>query len=322
MIEAHELTKRFGTKVAVDHLSFTVRPGAVTGFLGPNGAGKSTTMRMMLGLDRPSGGTVTVDGRDYRELRAPIREVGAVLSAGEVDGRRSAGDHLRWVARAGGLARGRVKEVLELVGLESEAGVRIDDYSLGMKQRLGIATAMLGDPPVLLFDEPVNGLDPQGILWIRTLMRRLAAEGRTVLVSSHLMGEMESTADQVIVIGRGRLIVQTTMAELTRSGSGGDIRVVTPDPDRLRGILTGAGGEVSRGDDGAFTVTGLDNTRIGDLAAEARIPLHELTPQRASLEAVFMQLTDDSVQYRATGDDESAEAVPVDRSTAENGEAR
>lgn len=319
MIEAHELTKRFGTKIAVDHLSFSVRPGAVTGFLGPNGAGKSTTMRMVLGLDRPSGGTVTVDGRDYRTLAAPVREVGAVLAAGEVDGRRSARDHLAWVARAGGIAARRVDEVLDLVGLTVEAGRKVGEYSLGMKQRLGIATALIGDPPVLLFDEPINGLDPQGIRWIRTLMRGLAEEGRTVLVSSHLMSEMESTADRVIVIGRGRLIVETTMTELTQMGSGRYIRVVTPEPERLRGVLTGAGGTVTVDDDGAFRVGGLDNAAIGDLASHAHVTLHELTPRHASLETVFMELTDDSVEYRASGGDGSGPAIPAGDAAAEGG---
>ncbi len=301
MIEARDLTKRFGTKLAVDNLSFSVHPGSVTGFLGPNGAGKSTTMRMILGLDRPSGGTVTVGGRDYRTVAAPLREVGAVLDAGEVDGKRSARDHLAWVARAGGVARSRVDDLLDLVGLTAEAGRNIGDYSLGMKQRLGIATALMGDPPVLLFDEPVNGLDPEGIRWIRTLMRGLADEGRTVLVSSHLMSEMEATADRVIVIGRGRLIVETSMGEFTALGSGAHIRVVSPQADRLRDVIVRAGGSVIVNGDGAFEVVGLDNARIGDLAAEERIPVHELTPRRASLEAVFMELTDESVEYRSEG---------------------
>lgn len=318
MIEARDLTKRYGTKLAVDRLSFSVPSGAVTGFLGPNGAGKSTTMRMILGLDRPTSGAVTVDGHDYRTLAAPLREVGAVLSAGEVDGKRSARDHLAWVARAGGIARNRVSEVLELVGLTAEAGRKIGDYSLGMKQRLGIATALLGDPPVLLFDEPINGLDPEGIRWARTLMRALADEGRTVLVSSHLMSEMEATADHVIVIGRGRLIVATTMQELTSLGSGGHVRVVSPQPERLRDVLTAAGGTVTAtvNGDGAFEVVGLDNVRIGDLAAEAGLPLHELTPRRASLESTFMELTHESVEYRSTG----GGAPPAE--TAQNGAER
>lgn len=312
MIEARDLTKRFGSKVAVDRLSFTVRPGTVTGFLGPNGAGKSTTMRMMMGLDRPTAGSVTIDGRSYQDLAAPIREVGAVLSAGEVDGKRSARNHLRWIAMAGGVAPKRVDEVLELVGLTSQATKKVGEYSLGMKQRLGIATALLGDPPVLLFDEPVNGLDPQGIRWIRTFMRSLAAEGRTVLVSSHLMSEMESTADHVIVIGRGRLIVETSMTDLTRQGTGATVHVVSPAADRLRDVVTAAGGTVTAADDGGLDVQGIDNVRIGDLAAEAGIALHELTPMRASLESVFMQLTDDSVEYRATDGDGDHDAVAVD----------
>jgi len=312
VIEARGLTKQFGDKLAVDDLTFTVRPGTVTGFLGPNGAGKSTTMRMILGLDRRTGGTVTVDGRNYDRLVAPMREVGALLDAKAVDGVRSARAHLGWLARAGGLPGGRVDEVLDLVGLADVAGQKIGGFSLGMSQRLGIAAALLGDPPVLLFDEPVNGLDPEGIRWVRTLVRGFAAEGRTVMVSSHLMSEMEATADHVLVIGQGRLIAETTMADFTRLGSGGHVRVVTPDVDGLRPVLEGAGATVAAAPDGALQVSGIDNVRIADLAAETGIRLHELTPRPASLEATFMELTHDSVEYR-TGAETPAEPIGAAR---------
>lgn len=302
MIEAKELSKRFGDKLAVDALSFTVRPGVVTGFLGPNGAGKSTTMRMVLGLDRPSDGTVTVGGRRYQDLAAPMHEVGALLDAGAVEGVRSARSHLGWLAAAGGIRKTRVNEVLELVGLADVAGKKVGGYSLGMAQRLGIAAALLGDPPVLLFDEPVNGLDPEGIRWVRTLLRGFAAEGRTVVVSSHLMSEMEATADHALVIGRGRLIADMAMADLTKLGSGAHVRVVSPEPDRLRSVLEQAGSTVSVGQDGALAVLGVDNVGIADLAAQADIRIHELTPLRATLEATFMELTRDSVEYRTDDD--------------------
>lgn len=318
MIEARDLTKHYGDIVAVDHLSFAVRPGVVTGFLGPNGAGKTTTMRLVLGLDRPTGGSVTVAGYSYRDLPAPMREVGALLEARAVDGVRSARAHLRWLARASGIPTSRVDEVLGMVGLTGVADQRIDGYSLGMSQRLGIAGAMLGDPPVLLFDEPVNGLDPEGIRWVRLLMRHLASEGRTVLVSSHLMSEIEATADRVLVIGNGRLLADTTVAELTRNGAGAHVRVVTPQSDELRPRLESAGATVSVEPDGALQITGLDNTRVGELAAESGAVLHELTPQRATLEAVFMELTSDSVDYRSAavggdrlGGDESAPPQPA-----------
>ena len=299
MIEARQLTKRFGDKEAVHGLSFTVRPGVVTGFLGPNGAGKSTTMRMILGLDRPTTGAVTVAGRSYADLPAPMREVGALLDAKAVDGARTARAHLGWLVRAGGLAARRVTEVLELTGLSEVADQRIGGFSLGMSQRLGIATALLGDPPVLLFDEPVNGLDPEGIRWVRTLMQGFAAEGRSVVVSSHLMHEMEATADHVLVIGKGRLLADMPMAEFTRLGPDAHVRVVSPEPGRLQQLLERAGGTVAVEPDGALQVVGVDNVRIADLAAAADLRIHELTPQRASLEATFMQLTHDSVEYRA-----------------------
>jgi ABC-2 type transport system ATP-binding protein len=299
MIEATELSKHFGSTVAVDRLSFSVRPGQVTGFLGPNGAGKSTTMRCILGLDRPTGGTVTVGGRRYVDLPAPMREVGALLDARAVDGVRTARAHLRWLARAGAVPVSRVDEVLQMVGLTEVADTRIKGFSLGMFQRLGIATAMLGDPPVLLFDEPVNGLDPEGIRWVRQFMRHLASEGRTVLVSSHLMSELEHTADHVLVIGRGRLLADTSLAELTTNGAGTSVRVVAPEAATLRELLEREGAGVATEDDGSLRVTGLTSAQVGDLAAGAGLTLHELTPQRASLESVFIELTEGSVEYRA-----------------------
>jgi len=300
MIEARELSKHYGDTVAVAGLTFDIRPGVVTGFLGPNGAGKSTTLRMILGLDHPTAGSVRIDGRRYRDLPAPMREVGALLDARSVHGKRTARQHLRWIADAGALPRGRVEEVLEQVGLEDVAGRRVGGFSLGMFQRLGIATALLGDPGTLLFDEPMNGLDPEGIRWIRTLLQRFAAEGRTVVVSSHLMHEMEETANDVLVIGRGRLIADTTIAEFTQRAAGSHVHVASPDAARLGALLERAGARVSTSgdDDCALAVIGLQAARIGDLAAEHGLRVHELTPRRASLEAAFMELTQDSVQYR------------------------
>ncbi|SEF32731.1 ABC-2 type transport system ATP-binding protein [Amycolatopsis pretoriensis] len=299
MITARDLTKRYGETTAVRGLSFDVKPGVVTGFLGPNGAGKSTTMRMILGLDAPSGGSVTVDGKAYRDLPAPMREVGALLDAKAVQGARTAYRHLRWVAQAGGIPRKRVEEVLGTVGLSDVAGKKVGTFSLGMYQRLGIATALLGDPPTLLFDEPVNGLDPEGIHWIRTLMQDLAAEGRTVFVSSHLMNEMEETAGHVIVIGRGELIADTPITDFTRRSARSHVHVVSPSATELAETLERAGAEVTKLDDGSLDVAGLDAPEIGDLALERRFGLHELTPVRASLEAAFMDLTRDSVRYRS-----------------------
>ncbi len=302
MIAARGLRKRYGSAIAVDGLTFDIKPGVVTGFLGPNGAGKTTTLRMILGLDRPTEGTVTVAGRAYRDLAAPMHEVGALLDAKAVHGKRSARQHLRWLARAGGLPDTRVEQVLAEVGLGDVAGRRVGGFSLGMSQRLGIAAALLGNPRTLLFDEPVNGLDPEGIRWIRTLMRRLADEGRTVVVSSHLMNEMEETADHVIVIGRGRLIADTSMAEFRLRGAGGHVRVVSPDAARLAELIERAGGQVTPtpapADATAFTVVGLESARIGDLAGEHGLRVHELTPRSASLEEAFMELTHDSVDYR------------------------
>jgi ABC-2 type transport system ATP-binding protein len=314
MIEVLDLTKRYGPKVAVDHLSFTVEPGRVTGFLGPNGAGKSTTMRLVLGLDLPQGGTATINGRPYPDLPSPLRTVGALLEARAVHTGRSAFNHLLFLAQTQGLPRRRVQEVIDLVGLTSVADKRAGGFSLGMSQRLGIAAALLGDPQVLVLDEPVNGLDPEGILWIRNLMKALAAEGRTVFVSSHLMNEMAVTAEHLIVIGRGRLIADCSTQEFIASSAEQSVLVRTPDPDRLAAEITAAGGNVKVAepgapgpgappDDGAtaLTVTGLPAARVGELAAGASVVLHELTPRVGSLEEAFMELTADSVEYGQPG---------------------
>jgi ABC-2 type transport system ATP-binding protein len=297
MIETRGLTKRYGATRAVDGLTTRVEPGHVTGFLGPNGAGKSTTMRMVLGLDRPTGGEALVNGRRYAELRRPAHEVGALLDAGAAHGGRTARNHLRVLARANGIGDRRVAEVLELVGLAGAANRRVGALSLGMRQRLGVAAALLGDPGVLLFDEPVNGLDPEGIRWIRHLMRDLAAEGRTVLVSSHLMSEMALTADRVIVIGRGRLVLEASVREL-RARFEEDVLVRSPRADELCRALEAAGGSVGT-EDGALLVRGLKAADIADLAAERRLPVHELTPRSPSLEDAYLRLTEDSVEFRA-----------------------
>ncbi|MFI9064240.1 ABC transporter ATP-binding protein [Streptomyces sp. NPDC053429] len=298
MIEVKELTKRYGAATAVDGLTFTVRPGHVTGFLGPNGAGKSTTLRMILGLNRPTSGTVTIDGRSFRDLPRATRHVGALLDAGDVHGGRSARGHLAALARSNRIPRSRVEEVLHEVGLTAPAGRRISGYSLGMRQRLGIATALLGDPPVLLFDEPLNGLDPEGVLWVRGLFRRLAAEGRTVFVSSHLMSEMEATADHLVVIGRGRLIAEESLTEFAARGTQLTVTVRTPDAAALTHVVTAEGGTV-RPDGNLLTVTGMSAARIGELAFQHRVLLHELTTRNASLEQAFMELTAGSVEYLA-----------------------
>ena len=299
MIEAFGLTKRYGKRLAVDQLSFSVKPGQVTGFLGPNGAGKSTTMRMILGLDTPTAGTVTVDGRPFSKLDSPMREVGALLEAKAIHGGRSAYNHLWCLAQTNNLPKRRVDEVLELVGLSEVAGKRSKGFSLGMGQRLGIASALLGDPKILMFDEPVNGLDPEGILWIRNLMRNLAAEGRTVFVSSHLMSEMENTADHLLVIGRGRMIADCTVQEFIDQNSEQAIRVRTPELDRLAGLLGATGATTVPDGDAALLVTGVGADRIGDVAFDNRIRLHELAPVQASLEQAFMELTRDSVEFHA-----------------------
>ena len=299
MIEARGLTKRYGAKTAVDDLSFGIEPGKVTGFLGPNGAGKTTTMRCILGLDYPDKGSVTVNGKAYRDLAFPMREVGALLEAKAVHGGRSAYSHLLCLAQTNSLPRRRVHEVLELVGLSEVAKRRSKGFSLGMSQRLGIAATMLGDPQVLMFDEPVNGLDPEGILWIRNLMKALAAEGRTVFVSSHLMSEMENTADHLLVIGRGQLIADCSMSDFITRSSGTSVRVRTPSPDMLVRAVAAKGATVAASPDGALEVRGITTEQIGDLAFTEGIRLHELTMVRASLEEAFMELTAGSVEYRA-----------------------
>src|SRR6266576_1518475 len=298
MIEVRGLSKRYGEKIAVNNLSFDVVPGKVTGFLGPNGAGKTTTMRLMLGLDYPNAGTVNIDGKQYAHLANPMREVGALLDAKAVHGGRSAYNHLLCLAQTNNLPKRRVGEVLEMVGLTDVARKRTKGFSLGMSQRLGIAVTLLGDPKILMFDEPVNGLDPEGILWIRNFMKALATEGRTVFVSSHLMSEMEHTAEHLVVIGRGQLLADCTMEEFIARSSGQTVRVVTPQPDLLAKAVAEAGGSAVTGADGSLIVSGLVAAQVGDVAFEHGVRLHELTVVRASLEAAFMELTADSVEYR------------------------
>ena len=302
MIELSGVTKRYGDTIAVDHLSFEVRSGEVTGFLGPNGAGKSTTMRMIVGLDTPTAGTVAIDGRQYRDLRFPLRHVGALLEARAAHPARTARDHLRWLADSNAIGRARVQEVLDIVGLSDAADRRIGGYSLGMGQRLGVATALLGDPGTLILDEPVNGLDPEGIQWIRGLLRRLAGEGRTVLLSSHLMTEMAQTADRLIVIGRGSLIAEGTVDELVRRVASGHVRVDSSEPDRLRHLITGKGADVSHDVDGTLIVTGLDARHIGTTANDAGITLHELSTHSASLEEAFFELTRGAGEHTTRGE--------------------
>jgi ABC-2 type transport system ATP-binding protein len=299
VIELRGLTKRFADKVAVDDLSVDVRPGVVTGFLGPNGAGKSTTMRLVMGLDFPDAGTSTVNGTRYHDLAWPLREVGALLEARALHPGRSAFDHLWMMARTNHIAASRVDEVLDLVGLTSVARRRVGTFSLGMGQRLGIAVALLGDPGVLLFDEPVNGLDADGIRWVRQLLRRLAGEGRTVFVSSHLMSEMALTAHQVVVIARGRLIADTTVDEFTSRNARGSVRVRSPEAERLRDVVVGAGGTAELRD-GALVVTGLDAARIGDLALASGVALHELTSLTTTLEEAFMESTEGGLEYHVS----------------------
>jgi ABC-2 type transport system ATP-binding protein len=299
MIEARGLTKRYGDKVAVDDLTFTVQPGLVTGFLGPNGAGKSTTMRMILGLDAPTRGSVTVNGKPYREHAAPLREVGALLEARSVHPGRRAYHHLLALAQTCGIRRARVDEVIDAVGLRQVARRRAGGFSLGMGQRLGIATALLGDPRTIILDEPVNGLDPEGIRWIRSLLQGLAADGKTVFVSSHLMNEMALTAQHLIVIGRGRLIADTGVEEFIAGAARNLVRVRSTDPDALAALLRSPDVTVSRTEDGAINVSGLSTDQIGTTAGAAGITLLELTAQQASLEEAFMDLTRDAVEYRA-----------------------
>jgi ABC-2 type transport system ATP-binding protein len=302
MIEAIGLSKRYGATLAVDDLSFTVPPGQVTGFLGPNGAGKSTTMRIILGLDKPTSGSVTVNGRPYAEYRRPLFEVGALLEAQAMHPGRSAYNHLLCLALSNGIGRARVDQVLDYVGLRSVAHKRVGGFSLGMKQRLGIAAALLGDPRVLMFDEPVNGLDPEGVLWIRNLLKSLAAEGRTVFLSSHLMSEIAITADRLIIIGRGRLITQTTVEDFLKRGSGNFVRVRSPQGDVLATLLEAQGVAVVRHADGTLRITGATSDAVGELARENGLTLQELSVHQASLEETYMELTRESVDYRPAED--------------------
>ena len=299
MIESSGLIKRYGTTVAVDDLSLTVPPGQVTGFLGPNGAGKSTTMRLILGLDAPDAGSVTVNGRPYASYRRPLFEVGVLLEARAFHGGRSAFNHLLCLASSNGIGRKRIGEVLDLVGLDRVARKRAGGFSLGMGQRLGIAAALLGDPGVLLLDEPVNGLDPEGVAWIRTLLKSLAAEGRTVLVSSHLMSEMENTADQLIIIGRGRLIAQAAIGKLLAAGAGSYVRVRSPQAGELAALLEAQGADVTHVGDGVLAVTGSSTDAIGELARARGFTLTELAAHQASLEERYMELTRDTTDYRS-----------------------
>ncbi|MGW3511577.1 ATP-binding cassette domain-containing protein [Streptomyces sp. NPDC000994] len=301
MIEAQQLTKRYGEKTAVAGLDFTVKPGTVTGFLGPNGAGKSTTMRMIVGLDAPTSGSVTVNGRRYARHQAPLQEVGALLEARSIHPGRSAYNHLRALALTHGIPRRRVDEVIDLAGLGSVAKKRAGAFSLGMGQRLGIAAALLGDPQTVMLDEPVNGLDPEGVLWIRNLLTSLASEGRTVFVSSHLMSEVSLVADHLIIVGRGRLLADTTVRDLVREAGGDAVKVATDDPARLREVLAGYGVEITgRVGSEELQVTGLSAREIGLKAAEHRIPLFELTTKAVSLEEAFMELTRDAVEYHGS----------------------
>ncbi|MFF7365094.1 ATP-binding cassette domain-containing protein [Streptomyces sp. NPDC008125] len=306
MIELEGLTKRYGQKVAVDALSCRIRPGMVTGFLGPNGAGKSTTMRMMLDLDNPTSGSVRIDGKRYRELDEPLKYIGALLDAKSMHGGRSAYNNLLCLAQSNRIPSSRVAEVLDTVGLSAVAKKKSKGFSLGMGQRLGIASALLGDPQILMFDEPVNGLDPEGIHWIRNLMRSLAAEGRTIFVSSHLMSEMALTADHLIVIGQGRLLADTSMADFIHQNSRSFVRLRSPDQERLRDALAAGGFTPVEAGNGTLEVDGATSEQLGELAARHQLVLHELSPQRASLEEAFMQMTAGSVEYHAHGDADRA----------------
>ena len=309
VIEVLELTKRYGDRLAVNELTFAVRPGVVTGFLGPNGSGKSTTMRMIMGLDAPTSGRALINGCSYDQLRWPLRQVGALLEAKAIHPSRSAFNHLWMLAQTNDIPRSRVTEVLDLVGLHDVAHGRAGKFSLGMGQRLGIAAVLLGDPDVMLFDEPINGLDPEGIRWVRTLLKGLAAEGRTVLVSSHLMSEMARTAEDLIVIGRGSLISQGSTTEFIKQNSEQSVRVSTPTPGPLRAALLAAGADVADDSDDTLRITGVTAVFVGDTAAEHRVTLHELSTQLASLEEAFMGLTDDSIEYRGITTSTSAKAV-------------
>ncbi|AEA26962.1 Sulfate-transporting ATPase [Pseudonocardia dioxanivorans CB1190] len=308
MIEARDVTKRYGQKAAVSDLTFTVRPGIVTGFLGPNGAGKSTTMRMIVGLDAPTSGSVTVNGKPYAEHSAPLREVGALLEARAIHTGRTARNHLLALAATTGIGRSRVDELIDLVGLSDVANKRVRGFSLGMGQRLGIASALLGDPKTLILDEPVNGLDPEGILWIRNLLRSLAAEGRTVFVSSHLMSEMALTADQVIIIGKGRLLADVPVADVVARAAGAHVKVRAPDATTLSALLAGPDVTVTTTGADTLEVAGLGSEEIGTIAADHRIALFELTPIHGSLEEAFMELTRDAVEFGTPG---TAEPPPA-----------
>lgn len=299
MIEAHALTKRYGGTLAVDDLSFEVRPGHVTGFLGPNGAGKSTTMRLILGLDRPTSGSALVAGKPYVRHTDPMHEMGALLEAKSVHQGRTAFNHLLCLARADGIGKRRVREVLELVGLQDVAKKRTGGFSLGMSQRLGLAQALLGDPPILMLDEPVNGLDPEGIRWVRELLKSLAAEGRAVFVSSHLMSEMSLMAEHLIIVGRGRLIADTSMTDFVKHNVRSHVRVRTPQPTEFAEELTRRGATVGTSEEGYLVVTGMECAAVGDIAAERQLTVHELFGHNISLEEAFMDLTSDSVEYHA-----------------------
>src|SRR6202167_1637148 len=313
MIVTHGLTKRYNKTLAVDRLSFTVPSGVVTGFLGPNGSGKSTTMRMILGLDKPDAGSALIKGCSYDELSWPLREVGGLLDAKAFHPGRTARNHLRWLAQANDIPPGRVDTMLDLVGLTAVADRRAGKFSLGMGQRLGIASALLGDPGVLILDEPVNGLDPEGIRWVRNLLRDLASEGRTVLVSSHLINEMALTAERLVVIGRGTLIADTSVNDFVARHQGDAVRIVTPTPQRFVAALSRVGARPSVEKDGAIVASGLSSDDIGELAAQQALTVHELTPLRASLEDVFMEMTSTSVEYRSHTVDEAGvhDALPV-----------
>lgn len=323
MIEAIGLTKRYGSTTALDHASFTVAAGKVTGFLGPNGAGKSTTMRMVVGLDRPTAGSVTVNGKPYAEHAAPLHEVGVLLDAKAVHRGRSARNHLRALAATHGISRARVEEVIELTGLGPVANKRVGGFSLGMGQRLGVAAALLGDPQTLILDEPVNGLDPEGVLWIRTLVRYLAGQGRTVFLSSHLMSEMAQTADHIIVLGRGRVIADAPVEEILRRASGSTVRVRTPDATALAEVLQAPDIRVASVESGLLEITGTTAPAIGEAAARAGVVLHELTPVTSSLEDAYLQLTADEVEYHSGGLPDAIDAgLPARVPAAMEGAAR
>ncbi|GHB83113.1 ABC transporter ATP-binding protein [Streptomyces umbrinus] len=309
MIEARELTKRYGDKTVVDHLSFTVKPGEVTGFLGPNGAGKSTTMRMIIGLDSPTAGSVTVNGRSYAKHDVPLHEIGSLLEAKSVHPGRTAFNHLMALAYTHGISRRRVDEVIELAGLTSVAGKRVGAFSLGMGQRLGIAAALLGDPAIVMLDEPVNGLDPEGVLWVRNLLRGLADEGRAVMLSSHLMGETALIADHLVIIGRGRLLADTTVDDFVREAGGGGVKVATAEAGKLRSLLAGPDVTISSSSAEELLVSGRSAREIGAISAEHGVALYELTPESVSLEEAFMELTRDAVEYHSAPADTERKAA-------------